>query len=76
VPKSEFHLSENQIEVLKLIAEGKTTNQIAEELTITPKAVEGVISRINSNLGLINSESKNPRVQLVRTYYKLIGKLP
>jgi DNA-binding NarL/FixJ family response regulator len=76
VPKSEFHLSENQIEVLKLIAEGKTTNQIAEELTITPKAVEGVISRINSNLGLINSDSKNPRVQLVRTYYKLIGKLP
>ncbi len=74
-PKSEFYLSENQIEVLKLIAEGKTTNQIAEQLLITPKAVEGVISRINSNLGLSHADSKNPRVQLVRTYYKLIGKL-
>ena len=74
-PKSEFHLSENQIEVLKLIAEGKTTNQIAELLMITTKAVEGVISRINSNLGLSNSESKNPRVQLVQSYYKLIGKI-
>jgi len=34
-----------------------------------------VISRINSNLGLSNSESKNPRVQLVQSYYKLIGKI-
>jgi DNA-binding NarL/FixJ family response regulator len=75
VPKSEFRLSGNQIKILKLIADGKTTNQIAERLMITPKAVEGVISRINSNLSLTNLDKNNRRVQLVRAYYKLIGKL-
>lgn len=74
-PKSKFRLSANQIEVLKLIAEGKTTNQIAELLSISPKGVEGVISRINSNLGLTQLDKNNRRVQLVRTYYQLIGKL-
>jgi DNA-binding NarL/FixJ family response regulator len=75
VPKSEYRLSGNQVEILKLIADGKTTNQIAEQLMITPKAVEGVISRINSNLGLTHLDTNNRRVQLVRAYYKLIGKL-
>lgn len=74
-PKSEYRLSGNQVEILKLIADGKTTNQIAEQLMITPKAVEGVISRINSNLGLTHLDTNNRRVQLVRAYYKLIGKL-
>jgi DNA-binding NarL/FixJ family response regulator len=74
-PKSEYRLSGNQVEILKLVADGKTTNQIAEQLMITPKAVEGVISRINSNLGLTHLDTNNRRVQLVRAYYKLIGKL-
>jgi DNA-binding NarL/FixJ family response regulator len=74
-PKSEYRLSGNQVEILKLIADGNTTNQIAEQLMITPKAVEGVISRINSNLGLTHLDTNNRRVQLVRAYYKLIGKL-
>lgn len=74
-PKSEYRLSGNQVEILKLIADGNTTNQIAEQLMITPKAVEGVISRINSNLGLTHLDTNNRRVQLVRAYYALIGKL-
>jgi DNA-binding NarL/FixJ family response regulator len=74
-PKSDIRLNPNQLEILKLIAEGKTTNQIADHLNITTKAVEGVISRINLNLGLTVENNNNRRVQLVRAYYKLIGKL-
>lgn len=73
-PRAETKLTQKQLTILKLLAEGKTTNQIAEKLEISVKAVEGIISRLNSNLGLTESGSENRRVQLVRAYYRLIGK--
>lgn len=74
-PKVQPKLSEKQLTILKLLAEGKTTSQIAEKLEISVKAVEGIISRLNQNLGLAELGNENRRVQLVRAYYRLIGKL-
>jgi DNA-binding NarL/FixJ family response regulator len=74
-PSAETKLSQKQLTILKLLADGKTTSQIAEKLEISVKAVEGIISRLNSNLGLTESGNENRRVQLVRAYYRMIGKL-
>lgn len=74
-PKSSTKLSGKQLRILKMLAEGRSSNQIATELDISIKAVEGIISRLNTNLGLSTDTSENRRVQLVRAYYRLIGKL-
>ena len=72
--KGELSLTAHQIEILKLLASGLSTSQIAEELEISPKSIEAAISRINSHLG-VDSELKNKRVNLTNFYYRLIGKL-
>lgn len=74
-PKSHFKMSDNQIRILQLLASGRTTNQVAAELNVSTKAVEAVIARINSNLGLPIDDKINRRVQLVKAYYKIIGKI-
>ena len=53
-------LTEKEREVLKLVAEGYTTREIADLLVVSPKTVEGHKSSLMSKLGLRN------RVELVR----------
>jgi DNA-binding NarL/FixJ family response regulator len=45
-------LSDRELEVLKLMAEGRSNNGIAGQLYITPKAVEKHIANIFTKLGL------------------------
>jgi len=73
-PVAEVKLNRNQIEVLKLVATGCSTNQIAESLNLSVKSVEAAISRINHNLGISDTD-QNKRVKLANMYYQLIGKL-
>ena len=47
-------LSQREREVLQLMAEGKTTKQIARHLFISPKTVEGHRLRIMSKLKMDN----------------------
>ena len=47
-------LTDREREVLKLVAEGYTTQQIAEMLTITPKTVEGHKTNLMAKLGIHN----------------------
>lgn len=68
------HLTQNQIEVLILLAEGLTTAEIATRQGISEKGVEGTISRLQSILGISKDKKFNPRIQLVRAYYALSGK--
>lgn len=51
------NLSEKEIVVLKLIAEYKTTKEIAEELFLSPKTVENYRYRISEKLKLSGSYS-------------------
>ncbi len=53
-------LTPREKEILKLIAEGKTTRQIADALVISPKTVEGHRTRLMAKLGV------HDRVELVK----------
>lgn len=53
-------LTPREKQILKLIAEGKTTRQIAEALVISPKTVEGHRTRLMAKLGV------HDRVELVK----------
>ena len=69
-------LTDTQIEILKLVSEGKTTAAIAAERNVSEKSVEATLSRVYDLLGLDRSKDKNPRVQLTRAYFALTGKKP
>ena len=49
------HLSDREFEILKLIASGKTTKTIANDLSISPKTVSTFRSRILKKLDLRNN---------------------
>jgi DNA-binding NarL/FixJ family response regulator len=69
-------LTNNQLEVLKLVAEGLSSAEIAEIRKISVKAVEGTISKIQKILNISRSRSFNQRVQLARLYFTMSGKKP
>lgn len=69
-------LSDAQLDVLRMISLGLSTAQIADERGVTEKAIESMISKTYSILGLEKSKSLNQRVQLARKYFSLSGKKP
>lgn len=73
---SKSQLTTTQLEVLKMLAEGLTSTEIASRRDVSVKAIEGIISKIHRELGLEKSKIFNQRVQLTRAYFKLTGKNP
>ncbi len=67
-------LNNHQIQVMRMVAGGLTNSEIARQLEISEKAVEHVIARVLSKLGITRTEKLNPRVQLVQVYAELSGK--
>jgi DNA-binding NarL/FixJ family response regulator len=67
-------LTSTQIEVLRMLAEGLSTNEIATRRGVSSKAIEGMIAKIHHVLNLEKSKTLNQRVQLARAYFKLSGK--
>ena len=53
-PPAELGLTHRELEVLRLLAEGRTNRQIGEELFITPKTASVHVSRILMKLGVAN----------------------
>ena len=49
------NLSDREFEILKMIAKGKTTKSIAEELSISPKTVSTYRSRVLDKLNMRNN---------------------
>jgi RNA polymerase sigma factor (sigma-70 family) len=47
-------LSSREREILRLVAEGKTSREIAERLSISPKTVDTYRSRLMRKLGVEN----------------------
>lgn len=66
-------LSRRQIAVLKLVADGHSNNQIAEERGTTVRAVEGMISRIFLALEIDVQSPGNARVEATRMYLSAAG---
>jgi DNA-binding NarL/FixJ family response regulator len=69
-------LTLNQLEVLKLIAQGLSTEEIASNRGVSAKAIESSIAKIQKVAGFKKSKSLNQRVQLARFYFLLSGKKP
>ncbi|MEP6562683.1 MAG: response regulator transcription factor, partial [Nakamurella sp.] len=61
-------LTARQLEVLKLVAEGRSNASIAAELVITEKAVVQHTSRIYDTLGLLIDDEGHRRVMAVLKY--------
>jgi DNA-binding NarL/FixJ family response regulator len=61
-------LTPREHEVLALMAEGRTNSAIAEELVISPGAVEKHVSNIFTKLGLPQSDADHRRVLAVLRY--------
>ena len=55
IPSSVDSLSEQQLTVMRMIGRGLTTNQIADQLQLSVKTVEGYIARIKKKLNLANA---------------------
>jgi len=67
------HLTDIQIETLRLVADGLTNAEISRLRFVSEKSVEQVVSRIAMVLNVQPDRSKNMRVQLVGEYFKWIG---
>ena len=67
------HLTDLQIETLRLVADGLTNAEISRLRFVSEKSVEQVVSRIAMVLNVQPDRSKNLRVQLVGEYFKWIG---
>ena len=67
--------TEIQLDVLRMVADGLSTQAIAQERKVSAKAVEQTISRLTEILELPRGSSNNQRVQLARAYLELAGKI-
>ena len=73
---TDYKLTDIQLEVLIAVAQGLSTSEIAANRGVSEKAIEGIIAKTHSALGISKSKSINQRVQLARTYFQLTGKMP
>jgi DNA-binding NarL/FixJ family response regulator len=61
-------LSPRELEVLTLMAEGRSNRAIGDQLTVELKTVETHVSRVFTKLGLNEDRHENRRVLAVLTY--------
>jgi DNA-binding NarL/FixJ family response regulator len=66
-------LTPRELEVLRLLAEGRSNRAIAEALVVTPKTLEGHIGRIFLKLGLREAADEHRRVAAVLAYLRPTG---
>jgi DNA-binding NarL/FixJ family response regulator len=68
-------LTQNQLDILELLALGKTNQEIAKRTECDVRSVEATITRIAKKLGLGKDQGVNQRVHMARTYLRAIGGL-
>ena len=73
IDQSSLHLTDTQVETMRLIAEGLSNAEIATQRFVTKKSVEVTVSRIIKQLGIEPDRSRNARVEIARTYFALAG---
>ena len=66
-------LSDNQVEIMRLVAEGYSNAEIARRRTLTEPAVAKAVARLVKQLELDIGDNDNVRVLITRAYYDLIG---
>lgn len=68
-------LTPAQIDVLRMVAQGLSTQEIADRRGVTSKAVEHMLTKIYVRLDLPRDPSVNQRVQLANAYLTASGLL-
>lgn len=66
-------LSDNQIEVMRLVAEGCSNAEIARRRTLTEPAVAKAVARLAKQLDLHAGPAENLRVLIAQAYFDLVG---
>jgi DNA-binding NarL/FixJ family response regulator len=66
-------LSDNQVEIMRLVAEGCSNAEIARRRILTEAAVAKAIARLIKQLDLTPSKDENARVLITKAYFSLIG---
>jgi DNA-binding NarL/FixJ family response regulator len=66
-------LTDRQIEVIRLVAEGLSNAEIARQRYISETSVERIIMRAARELGIPTESSSNRRVLLTRAYLRMSG---
>lgn len=66
-------LSDNQIEIMRLVAAGHSNTEIARRQSLTVPAVEKAVARLIKQLDLQATAEQNQRVMIAQTYYQLTG---
>mgnify|MGYP000179029705 CR=1 FL=1 len=66
-------LTDSQIEILRLIANGYSNGEIAKKRFVSEKTVESTISRIAKLLDLEHRPGHNARMEMAHAYFKSTG---
>ena len=66
-------LTDLQVELLRMVAEGLTNSEIAKRRVVTERSVETALARIGRRLDIDPQAGENPRVLLTQAYFQLIG---
>lgn len=66
-------LTQTQLEILKLIAEGHSNSEIARRRGVSEKAIEATISRLAAKLDVEKDSASNQRVHIARVYFRALG---
>jgi len=66
-------LSDNQVEIMRLVAEGCSNAEIARRRTLTEPAVAKAVARLAKQLELSAGPRENLRVLIAQAYFDLIG---
>jgi DNA-binding NarL/FixJ family response regulator len=66
-------LTETQIEIMREIAKGLSTSEIARSRGVTEQAIDKTIARISKLLDIPKNAETNSRVQIVRAYFESKG---
>lgn len=68
-----LELSATQVDILRNVANGISTTQIAADRGVSTKAIEQHLTKIYDTLGLPRGSDTNQRVHLAREYLKRAG---
>jgi DNA-binding NarL/FixJ family response regulator len=72
-PMRRVSLSDNQAELLRLVAAGLSNQAIADAQHVTPKSVEKALTRLADRLHIDRSAESNLRVALTNRYSEYVG---
>ena len=66
-------LSDNQVEIMRLVAEGYSNAEIARRIFVTEPGVAKAIGRLVKQLGIDAGPNTNVRVRITQAYYSMVG---